>query len=71
MNRNPMRRNWRLSALTLALVASLSLMACSKNSNQAAGGQQGQAPVVSVVTVAPTSVVLDSSLSGRLPALAV
>lgn len=66
MNRNPMRRNWRLSALTLALVASLSLMACGKNSNQAAGGAQGQAQVVSVVTVAPTSVVLDSSLSGRL-----
>ena len=62
---NQMRRVGRSGVLALAAVAAFGLSACNKNVNQA-GAQQPPAPMVSVLTVEPTSVTLDSQLTGRL-----
>ena len=53
-------------AITMAAVATLMLVTlngCSKNNPE---GAQAPAPVVGVVTVEPTTVTLDTELSGRL-----
>ena len=53
-------------AITMAAVATLMLVTlngCSKNNQE---GAQAPAPVVGVVTVEPTTVTLDTELSGRL-----
>ncbi len=62
---NHMRRVARSGALALALVLAFGLSACNKNANQA-DGQQPPAPMVSVLTVEPSVVTLDSQLTGRL-----
>lgn len=62
---NHMRRVGRSGVVAMAAVLVLSLSACNKNANQA-NGQQPPAPMVSVLTVEPTVVTLDSQLTGRL-----
>ena len=62
---NHMRRAGRSGVVAMAAVLVLSLSACNKNANQA-NGQQPPAPMVSVLTVEPTVVTLDSQLTGRL-----
>ena len=62
---NHMRRVGRSGVVAMAAVLAFGLSACNKNVNQA-NGQQPPAPMVSVLTVEPTVVTLDSQLTGRL-----
>ena len=62
MKSNSPTTAWRIGALVLA--SSLALAACGKNDNQAA--QQAPAPTVGVVVAEPTTVTVNTSLTGRL-----
>lgn len=64
-NKNNRMCRVRYGVLVLSVAAVFGLSACGKNTNQA-GAQQPPAPMVSVLTVEPTTVTLDSQLTGRL-----
>ena len=58
------RKYLRTTFMVTALFLSVGLAACNKNANPNAG--QKPDPVVSVLSVEPTNVILDTELSGRL-----
>lgn len=60
MGTNRRADKWRISAIVLA--SALALAACGKKDN----GPAPQAPMVSVLTVQPQTVIVDTELTGRL-----